>query len=147
MVPTEGGIRVRDAVEAFLRYTDKPMVASSDSVILGLAQACKDRLIGIGRGTSPEKLQTRRCGEDVALDRGEEGVWIIPPFVEPAPEPATGGGTAQSGGGAAAQTVSATTAGQASTSGATATVTTDGKPRETATAIAITGNVPLESWT
>jgi hypothetical protein len=75
------------------------MVASPDSVIQGLAQACKDRLIGIGRGTSPEKLQTKRCGEYVALDRGEEGVWIIPPFREQAPEPATEGGAAQQGGG------------------------------------------------
>ncbi len=33
LVPADGGIRVRDAVEAFLRYTDKPMVASADGVI------------------------------------------------------------------------------------------------------------------
>jgi hypothetical protein len=70
MVPTEGGIRVRDAVDAFLRYTDKPMVATPDSVTQGLAQACKDRIIGIARGTTPEKPQTKRCGEYVAIDRG-----------------------------------------------------------------------------
>src|SRR5205085_3416825 len=87
MVPAEGGIRVREAVEAFLRYTDKPLVASSDAVIQGLSQACKDRVVGIRRGMSPEKLQTRRCGEYVALDRSEEGVWIIPPFSEQPTDP------------------------------------------------------------
>ncbi len=85
MVPTEGGIRVRDAVEAFLRYTDKSMVSSTEAVLQGLSQACKDRVIGIGRGMTTEKLQTKRCGEYIALDRSEEGVWIIPPFVKEIP--------------------------------------------------------------
>jgi len=148
MVPTEGGIRVRDAVEAFLRYTDKPLVASAEAVTQGLSQACKDRIIGIARGTSPEKLQTKRCGEYVALDRSEEGVWIIPPFTEQAPEPATGGTTTtvSPGGGA----VTTPTPGQ--TSGGTTptekpTGSTDGEPAKTVSALTISGNVPLESWT
>ena len=144
MVPTEGGIRVRDAVEAFLRYTDKPLVASPDSVIQGLSQACKDRLIGIGRGTSTEKLQTKRCGEYVALDRSEEGVWIIPPFTEKAPDigpeiPVVkpgGGGTQPDG-----------LSDGGTTPGDTITIPTDGHAPKDIAAITITGNVPLESWT
>lgn len=84
LVPTDGGIRIKDAVEAFLRYTDKPMIASRDAVLQGLAQACKERTIGIGRGLNPNNLQHKWCGEETPLDLNEDGLWIIPPFtVEP----------------------------------------------------------------
>jgi hypothetical protein len=142
MVPTEGGVRVRDAVEAFLRYTDKPMVSSTDAVTQGLSQACKDRVLGIGRGTSPEKLQTRRCGEYVALDRGEEGVWIIPPFAEKQ----DGKEDMPSGGGGSTvpppektdkpTTKFSTTGGEEET-----------PPPKTMRAVAIEGSVALENWT
>lgn len=84
LVPIEGGIRIKNALEAFLRYTDKPMIASREAVLEGLKQACKEKLIGIGRGVNLISLQKRWCGEDVILDPSEEGLWIIPPF-EPAP--------------------------------------------------------------
>ena len=84
LVPTEGGIRVKDAIEAFVRYTDKPMIASPGAVLEGLKQACRDKLLGIGRGMTLANLQRKWCGEDVTLDANEEGLWIIPPF-EPEP--------------------------------------------------------------
>jgi hypothetical protein len=88
LVPTEGGIRIKDAIEAFLRYTDKPMIASREAVLEGLTQACQDRLIGIGYGINLNNLQKKWCGEDVTLDPNEEGLWVIPPFEpEPAPGP------------------------------------------------------------
>jgi len=98
LVPTEGGIRVKDAIEAFLRYTDKPMIATREAVLAGLAQACKEKIIGIGRGLTLVNLQKRWCGEDVTLDPNEEGLWIIPPF-EPVQEPDTdkGGAIAEGG--------------------------------------------------
>jgi hypothetical protein len=80
LVPKEGGIRVKDAVEAFLRFTDKPMIASKDAVSAGLTQACRDGVIGLGRGTSPTSLHSRHCQEDVSVDPTEEGLWIIPAF-------------------------------------------------------------------
>jgi len=80
LVPSEDGTRVKDAIEAFLRYTDKPMIASRDAVLQGLRLACKEKLIGIGRGMGLGSLQKKWCGEDVALDPNEEGLWIIPPF-------------------------------------------------------------------
>ncbi|MCX7840757.1 MAG: ATP-binding protein, partial [Anaerolineae bacterium] len=82
LIPSEGGIRLADAIDAFLRYTDKPMIASREAVTQGLSQACKDRLIGIGRGLKVDSLQKRWCGEAIPLDPNEEGVWIIPPFTE-----------------------------------------------------------------
>ncbi len=80
LIPTQGGILVKDAIEAFLRYTDKPMVASRDAVLEGLKQACFDSLIGLARGMSLNNLQRKWCGEGVMLDPTEEGMWIIPRF-------------------------------------------------------------------
>jgi hypothetical protein len=90
LIPDSGGIRVKDAVEAFLRFTDKPMIASKDAVAAGLVQACADGVIGIGRGMTASDLQARYCRESISIDYSEEGVWIIRPFqpVEPAQPPA-----------------------------------------------------------
>ena len=87
LVPKENGIRVKDAIEAFIRYTDKPLIASRDAVIEGLRHACRERVIGIARGVNLTTIQRKWCGEDVLLilDLSEDGVWIIPPF-EPEPE-------------------------------------------------------------
>jgi hypothetical protein len=82
LVPTEGGIRIKDCIEAFLRYTDKPMVASRDAVVQGLAQACKEGVVGIARGVSLAKLQAKWCGEPVDIDPAEDGLWVIPPFAK-----------------------------------------------------------------
>ena len=81
-----GGIAVKDAVEAFLKFTDKPMIASRIAVTSGLANACRDGLIGIGRGLSLSNLRSTYCRQGLALDPNEDGVWIIPPF-EPETEP------------------------------------------------------------
>ncbi len=147
MTPTSGGIRVKDAVEAFVRYTDKPLVATADAVLTGLSQACKDRLIGIGKGTTVEKLQTKKCGEYVALDRTEEGVWIIPPFADPppveTPSVVTGTATALAGGSAGTGTGIAGT----SQAGATTLPTVPGGGKTEINTITISGNVALESWT
>jgi hypothetical protein len=80
LVPEKTPIRVKDAIDAFLRFTDKPMIATKDAVTEGLAQACKDGLVGIGRGATPSNLQARYCKQYVSLDPNEDGIWIIPPF-------------------------------------------------------------------
>lgn len=80
LILTEGALRVKDAVDAFLRFTDKPIVATKEAVTLGLSQACKDGQVGIGRGSSLSTLQTRYIRQSVSLDVSEEGVWIIPAF-------------------------------------------------------------------
>jgi len=84
MIIKEGNLRLKDAVEAFLRFTDKPMIAHKMAVIESLSQSCLDGLIGIGRGGSPSTLQARYCRQSISLDPKEDGVWIIPAF---APEP------------------------------------------------------------
>ena len=94
MIPKEGGLRLQDAVEAFLRFTDKPMVATKDAVTAGLARACEDGLLGIGRGGGLSSLLTQHCRQPVSLDPTEDGVWIIPPFD---PNPATGSGDGTTG--------------------------------------------------
>ena len=87
LVPTDGAIPVREAVEAFLRFTDKPLVASQEAVVSGLTLACLEGLIGIARGPDGGSLQAGYCRRSVSIDPSEEGVWIIPPFPD---EPLTG---------------------------------------------------------
>ncbi|HVA49575.1 MAG TPA: DUF499 domain-containing protein [Pirellulales bacterium] len=149
MVPTEAGIRVRDAVEAFLRYTDKPLVATADAVTQGLSQACRDRLIGIGRGTSPQNLQTKRCGEFVALDRAEDGVWIIPPIVEqPMAQPAAGGASPVGASSVGPTVPVGTTAGMAPAAMPSGgSVLAQAEAGSLVRSLRIAGQVPLESWT
>ena len=86
LIPEEGAIRLKDAIEAFLKFTDKPMIATKQAVTQGLAQACKEGLVGIGMGTTPKTLQIRYCKQNVALDPAEDGVWIIPSFESKQPE-------------------------------------------------------------
>ncbi len=147
LIPKEGGLRLKDAVEAFLRFTDKPMVATKEAVTTGLAQACADGLVGVGRGGSPSTLQTRYCRQSVSLDPSEDGVWIIPPFT---PEPAKVPGSGESAGAAVG-------AGDSSATSGTAPGTTTGESSETATAakpgaegtvrrFIVRGDVPVENW-
>jgi hypothetical protein len=94
LAPKEGAVQVKEAVEAFLRFTDKPMIASKEAVAIGLAQACLDGMIGVARGPNPTSLHWQACGKSVSLDPSEDGVWIIPQFAEmPGPKvgPADGG--------------------------------------------------------
>jgi hypothetical protein len=144
LVPKESGHRVKDAVETFLRYTDKPIVATKDAVTAGLAQACKDGVIGIGRGPSITTLQARYCREVVPLDPSEEGLWIIPPFeAQPAAAGAGARGSDSSGPGPGGDTGN----GPPVPAGGGATP----KPTSTTTArrvrqYSIQGDVPLENW-
>lgn len=144
LIPKEGGLRLKDAVEAFLRFTDKPMIAAKEAVTAGLAQACADGLVGIGRGASLSSLQARYCREPVSLDPSEEGVWIIPPFT---PEPAKAPGSEEMAGAGVG------TGGP----GGPGAVTTTGEASETATAekpgakgtvrrVVVRGQVPVENW-
>ncbi len=143
LVPIEGGIRLKDAIEAFLRYTDKPMIASHDAVIQGLRQACKEKLLGIGRGISLNNLQKKWCGEEGALDPNEEGLWIIPPF-ESEPEVKEDGPSAGTGS-SVGDTPSPTSVGaeQITSEQPVTQKTTSGKQVRR---VSIKGEVALESW-
>lgn len=153
LVPTEGGIRVKDAIDAFIRYTDKPMIASKDAVIQGLRQACKDKLIGIGIGVNVNNLQRKWCGEDIPLDANEEGVWILPRFDKEQPQTPTAGtdtGAATSTGDGT-KTVSYDTTTPGVRTGSTGGGELPGiEPGDdTATSVrrvSIQGQVPLENW-
>jgi hypothetical protein len=142
LVPKERGHRLRDAIEAFLRFTDKPMIATKDAVTAGVAQACRDGVVGIGRGASLAALQASYCRESVTLDPTEEGLWIIPAFERAMPSttsvPPTGGGStgpAPTGGSGSAPTPA--TGGGGKGGGATA-------PR--IRLIGVKGAVPAENW-
>lgn len=97
LIPETGGIQLKDAIEAFLRFTDKPAIATKDGVILGIAQACVDGQLGIARGPSLSSLHAQYCRRSVPLDPTEEGLWIIPPFQEAPVQPVTTTTTANGG--------------------------------------------------
>ena len=80
LIPKKGSLRLKDAIQAFLRFTDKPMIAAEEAVTAGLTQACADGLIGIGRGGSPSALQAKYCRQSISLDPSEDGLWILPAF-------------------------------------------------------------------
>ncbi len=146
LIPEEGGLSLKDAVEAFLRFTDKPMIASKEAVTEGLAQACREGLVGIGRGGSLSALQARYCKESVSLDPNEDGVWIIPPFVpEPAKVPEaeqTARASVQTqDSGMASKTISPTTADSPKTTTATKPDT-----KGTVRRVVVRGHVPAEDW-
>ncbi|RJQ08781.1 MAG: ATP-binding protein [Bacillota bacterium] len=147
LIPADGGLRLRDAVEAFLRFTDKPMVATKEAVTAGLAQACADGLVGIGRGGSPSALLARYCRQTISLDPNEDGVWLIPPFAPEATEAPSG---AQPVGGSVG-------AGQSTAIGGAAPTTADaGSPeartvdelegKQTVRSFVVRGDVPVENW-
>jgi hypothetical protein len=141
LIPEKDGIRLKEAVETFLRHTDKPMIASRHAVVEGLSQACKERVVGIGRGLKLDNLQRRWCGEYVNIDPDEEGLWIIPPFTE---EPSVAGGGAATPGGVSTKPVTTTPAtGGPSAGESTTGAGTSGMPVKK---ITITGTVPIESW-
>jgi hypothetical protein len=145
LIPKEGGLRLREAVEAFLRFTDKPMVAAREAVTAGLAQACADGLVGIGRGPSLSALSARYCKQPVSLDPSEDGVWIIPPFTPesaraPAEESAAGVGA-----GASSLPGITTSGGTVEEISRTGTATETGA-RSTVRRLVVRGDVAVESW-
>jgi hypothetical protein len=138
LVPKEEALRLRDAIDAFLRFTDKPMIAGKNAVTDGLEQACEDALVGIGRGASPAALQARYCKQPVSLDPTEEGVWIIPAFeAEPAEAAETVGRTGIGG------EEEKETGGEQETG---RKETTDVVSARTVKRFSVKGSVPMESW-
>jgi hypothetical protein len=147
LIPTEGALRLKDAIEAFLRFTDKPMVATKEAVTAGLEQACLDGRVGLGRGASPSALHARYCRESLALDPNEEGVWIIPPFTPEADK--VRGSEQPTGTGVGADEVDAGPGAAAGTLGDETTGTlTVAKPeaKGTVARFVVRGQVPVENW-
>src|SRR5205823_5373451 len=94
-------------------------------------------------GVNPEKLQAKKCGEHIAIDRAEEGVWIIPPFSE-GPAPSKGGRQQDGGGGSFADTEVVHS--EEATRPAKLAPSSRTQPAEV-TSLTIGGTVALESWT
>jgi hypothetical protein len=146
LVPGDGAIRLKDAIEAFLRFTDKPLVGSKQDVVDGLAQACLDGLIGIAWGASASSVHSRACRRAISIDPSEEGVWVIPPFAEAQPGVASSAASAEasaSGATPAPALEGAVTSHPASGGGAG---TEAGRPTRAVRRVRIEGAVPLESY-
>ena len=147
LVPKEGGLRLKDAVEAFLRFTDKPMIATRQAVTAGLAQACADGFVGIGRGASLSTLQARYCKQSVTLDPSEDGVWIIPPFTADSAKAPTSEETARAAVGVGAWRVTDGTGMNISDAEGSATTTTaKSAAKGTVRRLVVRGDVAVENW-
>jgi hypothetical protein len=143
LIPETDGIRLKEAIETFLRHTDKPMIASRHAVIEGISQACKERVLGIGRGLKLDNLQRKWCGDYVNIDPDEEGLWIIPPFAPEAEVPSGAQGRQPDAETGTKPQTSPTKTGGATKDeppGKTGPVTVPVKK------ITISGSVPIESW-
>ncbi|MCS6774858.1 MAG: DUF499 domain-containing protein [Thermoflexales bacterium] len=134
--PAQGGLALKDVVEAFLRFTDKPMIATREAVTIGLSRACEEGFAGIGRGTSLGALHARYCKQRVKLDPHEDGVWVIPPFEPAPPEPKPDAGT-----------TSALTAPQPNLDPAPQPSPTPSHFGRSVRRLRIEGAVPVEQWT
>lgn len=148
LVLSDGSMRLKDAIESFLRYTDKPMIATRDAVVNGLQDACKERLIGLGQGLNAKELQKKWCGGSITIDPNEEGLWIIPAFEpEPALPPVV---TPPPSGGTPAGSIFPPSDG--SDTGPISTPPYEGgdivipPAGNTIRQVTIQGNVPVESW-
>lgn len=138
LIPKGGGLRLKDAIGAFLRFTDKPMIAAKAAITDGLTQACLDGLVGIGRGPSLSALQTRYCKQTVSLDPSEDGLWIIPPFDPKLEDVQRTEDTVRADDGAK---VSNTVGGSDET-----IIEKDIPPMETVRRFVVQGEVPVENW-
>ncbi len=128
------------------------MIAARDAVTAGVVQACRDGLIGVGRGTTLTSLQTRYCRQVASFDPNEDGVWIIPPFelepIAPAGTSAARPGSAGHvhDGSASATHVAASTSVGSGGTGAVAPGDTTTCGEGTIRRFVIKGSVPTESW-
>lgn len=135
LVPKENGIRLKDAIDFFLRFTDKPMILHKNVVVNAVNKAAVDGRIGIGVGPSVSNLNKKYCKNlPFSLDWYDDGLWIIPPF-EPEPEKANDEGEQT-------ETVDKPVEGTSPQS----EPTSDTIEKGTIKKITINGDVALEEW-
>lgn len=84
--PTEEkSINMREATEAFLRFTDKPMLGDIRAVAKGISELCRKRQVGIGYGKSLNEITVKEIGKEILdIDPLDDATWILAPFVEQA---------------------------------------------------------------
>jgi len=83
MWPEEGkSICLKDATEAFLRFTDKPILSDNGAVARGVGRLSREKLMGIAYGSSSEDIASREIGVDVTLNPFDDAVWLIPSYKE-----------------------------------------------------------------
>jgi len=142
LILSEGALRLKDAVDSYLKYTDKPIIATTDAVLNGLSQACSRGEIGIGRGGNPSVLLKKYCKQEIFLDPNDDSLWIIPKF-NPEPEitpPSPTNGVTDS---EDKKTVTL----DDDMSSSKDTVIDEPKSASTINAFVIRGEVPIKQWT
>ncbi len=95
LYPTiEKPVRVKDVLEAFLRYDDKPLISGPQAVIDCVSHYCQVGEFNVGYGTAPDFTHIDEHKALPFLNPEDEGVWIIDktihkqkPLPTPGPEP------------------------------------------------------------
>lgn len=80
LIPKENGIRLKDAMDFFLRFTDKPMITSLEVIRTAVNKAAVDGRVGIGIGPSINNLNKKYCKNLPYIDWNDDGIWIITAF-------------------------------------------------------------------
>ena len=135
--PTEEKpVNLREATEAFLRFTDKPMLGDIKAVAKGVSELCRKRSIGVGYGKSASEITKREIGDGLMeLDPLDDATWIIVPFEEMYTQQPNLGGVEQS-----TPKVTESTTEQMTAEG-DETIPSKGYRR-----VRVHGRVPLENW-
>lgn len=129
-------VNVAKATEAFLRFTDKPMLTAPKAVAIGFSELARRRQVGIAYGAEPSKLEGQATGETVAIDSTDEGLWIVDVGTVRRPETA----------GEPVGTGTATTTPASGSAGSMTSELPPAKDEKRYSTVHVTGRVPLESW-
>ena len=92
LYPTvEKPVRVKDVLEAFLRYDDKPMISGRQAVIDCVSNYCRVGEFNVGYGTAPDFTHIDEHKALPFLNPEDEGVWIIDKTIhQQEPQPTLG---------------------------------------------------------
>jgi hypothetical protein len=73
-------VSVKEATEAFLRFTDKHMLSDEQAIVRGITKMCKEGLLGVGFGTDSSSIVKRVIMEEPEIDSFQDSAYLIPPF-------------------------------------------------------------------
>jgi hypothetical protein len=136
--PTPGHpVNVKEATDAFLRFTDKEILTHAKAVANGLTELVRKRQLGIAYGGKPESLSGQSAGEAVSIDPMDESIWVVD--IGSVAAPTAEGMTATTGSTSSVATGTSDSGSSSSGDGAVGS--------ETAySSVHVSGRVPLESW-
>ena len=154
----ERPINVQELYETFLRFDDKPMIASRDAIRNTVNKYCQEGLFNVGGGIKGKYTKIYHNEEvPFMLECSWEDLWLLDPSIVMKPESSTetasssAAGTEFCGGTSCSTGVFGGSGSSWGTSGNEATnpLNSDSSENEVKTysKVTISGSVPIENWT